>query len=328
MISLELRFKKPSKEARYAISEAAMNIDYASNRGFDEIRLAQDRISDLTNHEHVKMVNSGNSAILAAMSTFKGKIMIPDQGGWTGFRNIAEFLGLETVEVTTELGVINYNILEESINKNKPEALFITSFAGYIAEQPVKQIYEICEDNGVVLVEDASGGIGDKKKRLSNGDQANVIVASTGSPKIVNAGNGGFISTNDNEIFKRSKFILKTLRADPLTCAGIAEEIKNAPDILSKTIESCNLIKKEFETTIYKDKRGISVALKTDNPKKVGYEIRNKFNVEGRSIITVCPRYERVMIDAICLEIKNIDPVCLENARINEIIQILKGIIE
>jgi hypothetical protein len=34
------------------------------------------------------------------------------------------------------------------------------------------------------------------------------------------------------------------------------------------------------------------------------------------------------MIDAVCLEIKNLDPKCLENARINEIIHIVKEVIE
>ena len=307
--------------------EAAMHVDHASNRGFDEIKLAQDKISNLTNHDHVKIVNSGNSAILSAMSSFKGKILIPDQGGWIGFKNMADFLGLETVEVQTKLGIIDLELLEDTIYKFKPEAFFITSFAGYIADQPVKEIFEICNDNDVVLVEDASGGIGDKEKKLSNGDHAHVIVASTGSPKIVNVGNGGFISTNDNEILRRSKNILKSIKADPVTCAGISEEIKNAPKVLSKTIGACDKIKKEFNCAIHSDKRGITVALKTDKPKKMGYLLRQKLNVEGRSTITVCPRYERIMIDAVCLEIKNLDLRCLEDDTLGGIIQITKDII-
>lgn len=323
---MELYFKKPSKEARNAMCEAAIQIDHALNRGFDEVKLAQDKINEITGHEYAKTVNSGNSAILAAMSSFRGKILIPDQGGWTGFKNSAEFLGLETVEVPTELGIINPEILEDTINKHKPDALFLTSFAGYIAEQPVKELFEVCNDKNVILVEDASGGIGDKK--LGNGDHAHIIVASTGSPKIVNVGSGGFISTNDNEIFKKSKAILKTLKADPITCAGISEEIKNARLVLSKTIEACDIIKKEFKSAIHADKRGITVALKTDDPKKTGYILRQKLKADGRSIITVCPRYERVMIDAVCLEIKNLDVKCLENDTLNEIIQIVKEVID
>lgn len=73
---------------------------------------------------------------------------------------------------------------------------------------------------------------------------------------------------------------------------------------------------------------GISVALKTDDPKKTGYLLRQKLKADGRSIVTVCPRYERVMIDAVCIEIKNLDVQCLENDNLKEIIQIVKGIIE
>ncbi len=325
---MELHFKKPSKEARRAMCDAAIRIDHASNRGFNEVKIAQDSISEITGHEHVKIVNSGNSAILAAMSSFKGKIMIPDQGGWIGFKNIAEFIGLEVVEVSTEHGIINPDTLEDIASKYKPEALFITSFAGYIAEQPVKEIFEVCNDNKIVLVEDASGGIGDKDKKLGNGSHAHVIVASTGSPKIINVGNGGFISTNDNALFKNSKTILKTLRADPITCVGISEEIKNSPFILSKTIEACDIVKKEFESAVHADKRGITVALETDDPKKAGYLLRQKLKADERSIITVCPRYERVMMDAVCLEIKNLDLQCLENDTLKEIIQIVKGVLD
>lgn len=325
---MELHFKKPSERTRTMMLEAAINTDHASKRGTEYIKLAEIEISNITNHDHVKIVNSGNSAILAAMGNFKGKILIPDQGGWTGFKNTADFLGLETVKLPTELGVVDPVVLEEYIDKYGPEAFFIASFAGYIAEQPIKELFEICDDNGVVLVEDASGGIGDVERRLGNGDYSHMMVVSTGSPKIVNVGNGGFISTNDNEFFRKSKFILNALSADPVTCAGIAEEIRIAPYISSKTMEACGIIKKKLKSAIYSDNRGISVALETDDPKKVGYLLRQRLQADRRSIVTVCPRYERVMIDAICLEIKNIDPGCLEKSNIQEIIQIIKGIIE
>jgi len=326
MIQLKLYFKKTSKEARYAMCETAMCTDHASNRGFDEVKLAQNKISNLTNHEYVKIVNSGNSAILAVMSSFKCKILIPDQGGWIGFKNMAEFIGLETVKVPTELGIIDPEILEEFIDKYKPEALFITSFAGYIAEQPVKELFEVCDDKDVILVEDASGGIGDPQKKLANGDNAHIILASTGSPKIINVGNGGFISTSDNEIFKKNKNALKALKADPITCAGISEEIKKAPDALEKTVNACTFIKKKLNSSIYADKRGITVALKVDDPRKTGYLLRQKLKADGRSVITVCPNAERVTIPAVCLEIKNLDLECLENDTLKGIIQIVKDV--
>jgi hypothetical protein len=141
-------------------------------------------------------------------------------------------------------------------------------------------------------------------------------------------GSGGFISTNENDFFNKKNFILKTLRADPFTCAGIAEEIKNAPHIFYSTIKSCNLIKEEFESSIHKEKRGISAAFVTDNPKEIAYELRERFNAEGRSIITVCPTYNRIKINAVCFEVKNIDPAYLENKKIKEICRIIGEVID
>jgi hypothetical protein len=322
---LELKFKKQSKESIYAMREAVMQTDLKNKQNY--IKSAENEICALTGHKHAKVVSSGNAAILTVMSTFKGRILIPDQGGWTGFKDAAEIFGLETVEIPTELGIINTDILDEFIHKHSPEALFVTSFAGYIAEQPVKDLFKVCDNNGVTLVEDASGGIGDKEKRLANGNHAPIILASTGSPKTVNVGSGGFISTDDNEIFKKSKFILRSLKADHVICAGIREEIKNAPDYLEKTVNSCLFIKKKLKSIVYPDKRSITVALEADDPKKTGYLLRQKLKADGRNIITVCPLYERVMIPALCLEIKNLDVECLENSTLKGIIRIVKDVI-
>lgn len=326
MISLDLRFREPSKQTRKLMCKAAMQTDIKDKQNY--IKSAENEISSITGHEHAKVVNSGNAAILAAMSIFKDKIMVPDQGGWTGFKNAAEFLGLKTVEVPTDIGIIIPGILEESIHKYNPEALFITSFAGYIAEQPVKDLFDVCNDNDVILVEDASGGIGDSEKKLANGDHAHIIVGSTGSPKIVNVGSGGFISTDNNEIFRRSKFILKSLKADAVTCAGIGEEIKNSSFSLKKAVDACLSIKKELKSVVHKDKRGISIALKADDSKKAAYLLRQELNAHGRNIITMCPRYDRLLIDAVCVEIKNIDVRCLQKDNIKEIVQIIKRIID
>ncbi len=351
---MDLFYRRPSKNTREAMCRAAMNLKHMPGGRYDEITAAENGITNITDHDHAKIVNSGNSAILAVMSTFKGKILIPDQGGWTGFKKMAEFLGIETIEVSTELGIINTDILTNSIKNNSPEALFITSFAGYAAEQSVKEIYEVCDDSGVTLIEDASGSVGDKTGELANGKHSHVIVASTGAPKTVNVGSGGFISTNDNKILDNSKNILKTLKADPVTCAGISQEIKNAPNVLSKTLEACKFLKKnlkkeldletdlikhelvendllkkdlkESKTVLHADKRGINLAIATNNPKKTGYELRKRLKVHGGSIVTVCPRYERIMADAVCVEIKNLDVKCLGHKNLKEIIQIIKDI--
>lgn len=323
---MELFFKMPSKEARSAMSNASLELGnrFMSN---EYKKNAEEAIKKTTGHEHTRVLGSGNAAILAAMSTMKGPVMIPDQGGWSGFRKIAEFYGLEVVYMPTKMGVIHLEILEEQLKQKDPKSLFITSFAGYMAEQPVKGIYDICEDNGVILVEDASGSVGDPLKNLACGDHSHVIVASTGSPKIVNVGNGGFISTNDPGIFNDTGFILKTLQSSPVTCAGLVEEVKKAPENLVKTIAACEFLKKEIEDVLHPEKRGINVALPVDEPKSTGRLLRNNLKVSGGGMITVCPRYDRINQPVVCLEVKNLDVNCLKKENLSRIVEIVKDTI-
>ncbi|KAF5088910.1 DegT/DnrJ/EryC1/StrS family aminotransferase [Methanobacterium aggregans] len=322
---MKLVFRRPSKATREAMCKSALNIRHVPGSRYEEVSAAEEIVSKTTGHEYAKIVGSGNSAILAVMSSFKERIMVPDQGGWSGFRKMADFKSIETVEVPTNMGIINPDVLSEHVKFQNPEAFFITSFAGYMAEQPVKEIYEVCDDNGVVLVEDASGSIGYPEKMLANGNHAHVIIASTGSPKTVNVGSGGFITTNNKKILYSSNYILKSLKADPVTCAGIAEEIKNAPEIVSKTLKSCKILKEKLsELKIYhRDKRGINVCIASDDPKKLGYELRHGFDVDGGGIVTVCPRYDRLKEKAVCVEMKNLDVDCLNNENITKISEII-----
>lgn len=326
---MNLFYRRPSVETREAMSTAALNLMHIPGGKYPEMVSAEESVKQLTLHKHVRIVNSGNSAILAVMSTINGGIMIPDQGGWKGFKKMAEFNGKEITHLPTNFGLVELDILEDSIDKFNPEALFLTSFAGYMAEQPLKDIHKICDSKGVLLVEDASGGIGDTTGELGKGVNNHVIVASTGSPKIVNVGNGGFISTNNKELLESARSIISTLRADPVTCAGIDSEIKNAPYIFSKIIDACEYLKShimEFREVLRPNKRGLNITIPDGNPKKMGYMLRNKLNVHGGGIVTVCPNYNRVKLNAVCLEIKNLDLNCLTTENLNGILTVLKSL--
>ena len=296
-------------------------LKYASK--LELINSAENAVSDLTGHKYSKIVNSGNSAIFAVMSRFKGKIMVPDQGAWSGFSKIAKFLGLETIHLPTDLGLIDPEILSIELKKERPKALFLTSFAGYTAEQPINKIHRICRTEDVILVEDASGALGDEKGRLANGKHSDIIVASTGSPKIVNVGNGGIISTNQKEILDTSP---KFLEADPITCVGITQEIKNAPSILSRTVSACNYLKKELDDIFHKDKRGVNVILKTKHPKILARELRSSLNIQNGGMISKCPRYDRIMEKGVALEIKNLDIRCLTLENLDDMVLLVDGL--
>jgi cysteine sulfinate desulfinase/cysteine desulfurase-like protein len=323
---LELFYKKPSSQARESMCRAAQEIGI-SNIRVDYVKEAERHIKSITGHEHAKVVNSGNSAIMAAMSNFNGPIILPDQGVWNGFKKIAEILGLEILYLHTNLGIIEIELLQDLILEKRPEALFLTSFAGYIAEQPVKEIYQICEDHGVFLVEDASGAVGDPSENLCSGKHAHILLASTGSPKIVNVGSGGFISCNDLNIFKNNIYLYKTLRPSTVTCAGMAEEIQRASKVFSRTVSACEFLKRELEFVLHSKKRGVNVCLPTEHPKSMASVLRKSLNVHGGGLITTCPRYDRVNLPAVCLEIKNLDTRCLDVDNLTEIASFVNKII-
>ena len=324
---MELFYRRPSAETRSIMCKAAKNLKHVSGGNYEEISLAKNALTKLTRHEVVKIVNSGNSAIMAVMSCFKERVIIPDQGGWYGFRKMAEFFGVETVQLPTQLGLVKLEELDEILRLKKPEALFLTSFAGYTAEQPMQEIYEICDENDVLLVEDASGGIGDPKGKLGNGKHAHVIVGSTGSPKTVNIGNGGFLSTNDSKISDSANYLLKILKADPVTCAGIASEAENAAKIFEKTTAASMKLKKEvsnFREVIHSKERGLNIIMPDKNQKIFGSRIRQKLNVHGGGIVSLTPNYNRVKMRGVCLELKNLDVNCLTSTNLDEILSIIK----
>ena len=209
------KFKTPSQKTLKQMSEVAKG---ENSENFEQSCI--DKIKELTGHENVKITSSGNNSIFIALASVDGAIIIPDQGGWHGFKQIAKFLKKDIITVETEEGLIKPKYLEDlEIKENS--ALIYTSFAGYCAEQDSKSISRYCKNNGILTIEDASAGIGDKQHKLGNGKYSDIIIASTGSPKIINVGSGGFITASDKEIFAKTSLPQKLSKTSNIICSGI-----------------------------------------------------------------------------------------------------------
>ncbi|MGL4670010.1 MAG: DegT/DnrJ/EryC1/StrS family aminotransferase [Methanobacteriaceae archaeon] len=306
------------------------NNNYNFNELFDELK---EKISTITSHDNVEILNRGNSAILLAMASFTGSIFIPDQGAWRGFKQAGKVLNKELIQFSTDLGLIDIESLEDVFiennikdnkNKKKTSAIFLTSFAGYTAEQNIKEISKLAMDYGIAIVEDASGAINDPKGNLANGKYSDIIIVSTGSPKIINVGSGAIITAKSNNIFKENPFLTKTLKADIGTVAGINTEIDFAQESLKKALASSKYIKNNLNNisnVIHSNKRGINVIIK--NNLNEFWNLKKELSVIGGSMITKCPSYDRVKEKAISIEIKNLDINCLNKDNLNNIIMIL-----
>jgi selenocysteine lyase/cysteine desulfurase len=223
-------------------------------------------------------------------------------------------LGKKYLEIPTDKGMINLEVLNDYIESHDIKSMYITSLIAYTATHPGDKIYDLCNLHDVVLILDISGTVGCEKINT----HCDVQIASTGSPKIVNCENGGFI----NNITKKITFnnhLLKSFKADKITCAAIAHEIRKSPEILKKTIETNtylkkNLSKKLMDDThkiVYENSAGINTIITTESKKKakdLAYRIKQELKIaDNKSIITTGPNYNRLKIPSVNIEVKNID---------------------
>lgn len=269
---------------------------------------AEETLKHFTRHKSIRLMNSGNAAILASLyitsKLSKRKvILIPDQGGWISFRTYPGIFGFNVKEVKTDKGVID---LKDLAKKSKNAAAFlVTSFAGYYAEQPIGEISEICRKNKCLLIEDASGAIGISDEKLCNGDHSNIIVGSFGRWKPVNLGYGGFISVSKKEYFEKTEEIYSAIkfRGD---YDKLLERLENAGKRIVLFIETSKKIKKELQNmelnVFHPEKRGLNAVIgfksNTEKEKIMGYCKENGYE------FVVCPKDIRVDEDAVSIEVK------------------------
>ena len=311
------KFKTPSQKTREVMSKVASG--EIADTDFD--KSAIEKIKKLTGHEHARITSSGNNSIFIALAAIDGDIIIPDQGGWHGFKQIAKFLNKNIITLKTDFGLINTDYLDDlEIKENS--ALIFTSFAGYTAEQDIKSIVKYCKNNNITTIEDAPAGVGDGDNRL--GKHSDIIIASTGSPKLINVGSGGFISTDDEEVFKKTALPQKLSKTSQIVCSGIDNEIDNVEKNLEVTLNATKYLKKHIPNAIHSNKRGVNVIIPHEDAKSICWDLKKSLTIDKSGFITTCPNYNRVKTKGIAIEIKNLDYDYLKKEHLDKILEKLE----
>ena len=286
-------------------------------------------INELLNMDYkITFLPSGSSAVFLAMwiaKIYSDEVLIPDMGGWHGFLKFPKVLNLKTNMIETNLGIIDIEKLDKYSKENS--SLILTSLAGYLAPQPLKEIKKLCEEKEVLFIEDISGRIGGD---CGYGD---IVVCSTGNPKILNCEYGGFlgISKEIEEKLGNSlndiKIVSKTYKT--INYFGLLkEELLNAKKTYKKYVMTNKIIKNEIENAYFKEHEGISIFIECNNPKNISKKINSLIKLDNKkSITTICPNYDRVLKNGIVFETKKIDVSELNKDVINEIIAILNSIL-
>ncbi len=257
--------------------------------------MIEDLLRQLSGKQFITLTESGDHAILAVLKALKqaGKetVLLQDQGGWLTYRDYALKAGLQFVELKTDYGVLILDELKEHLAEKA--VLLVNSLSGYIAEQPMKEIYEVCKAAGVLVVNDCSGSIGTELAKIGD-----IILCSFGKDKPVNCAYGGFIGTDTETAFE-AEFDTKKLTA-------LEQHLKNLPARREKLVRTAEKIKKDLAeyAIIHPRSAGLNVCVQYKDESE-----KRKLTAYAEALavpFVFCPRYIRVNAQAVCFEVKRL----------------------
>ncbi len=150
--------------------------------------------------------NNGTSALLASYraTLLRGKVIVPSLT-FVATVNALVFLNLEPVFVdihSLKYPVISPEEIEKVLDKDVSAVVYV-NYAGYSLF--IDEISELCSDKGLILIEDASHAHGATYKGKFAGTWGKIGAFSTFANKNLSTGEGGYILTDDPEVYFRAK---------------------------------------------------------------------------------------------------------------------------
>ncbi len=174
------------------------------------VKEIEKKVSNIFGKKYGLMVNSGSSANLLALSSFKFKkgseIITPNLTFSTTVAPIYQlgliphFIGVEENKFVSDTSQI-----EKCINK-KTVGLMIPNLLGNIADW--KQIYQIAKKYNLKIIEDSADTIGYTVNNKNLGQYSDITTNSFYASHIINgAGTGGIVCFNDFNLYERAKLL-------------------------------------------------------------------------------------------------------------------------
>ena len=259
------------------------------------------QLYELIGHEFIKLTDRGNSAITAALELIPSgkKLLIPAEGGWIHYQKAPEKLGIPVEEVACQEARIDLQDLSRRLATGEFGAFLYQNPGGYFAEQPLSEIYNLCQKHRCWVFLDLSGALGTS---LSQGKHADLCLGSFGEDKLVNVGVGGWISCVSDTLF--CKLVLPPFPEESFLL--LAEKLRHLPQRISFLEEKRKKIMQDlsaFQIVHPYDKGFVVViqyASQEEKEKIIDYCQKNTLP------FTECPRYIRLNQKAISIEVKKL----------------------
>lgn len=167
-----------------------------------EIACFEDSLKRYCGRNHAVAFNSGTSALHAALLALdvKGKEVIVPSFTFISSVNAVLLAGGKPVfaDVETDTCALDAVDVEKRITR-KTSAILPTHYAGFAARD-IERLAEIAEEKGIALVEDAAESLGARISGKMAGCFGKAGMYSFCQNKVVAAGEGGAIVTDDKEL--------------------------------------------------------------------------------------------------------------------------------
>lgn len=173
----------------------------------------ENRVSEYVGSSHAVAVNSATSALhLSCMALGLG----PGDIVWTSCISfvassncalycgaVVDFLDIDSATYNICCKKLRKKLQEAKLNDNLPKIIIPVHLTGQSCD--MKEIYELSQEFGFKIIEDASHAIGGeyRDKRIGSCIYSDACVFSFHPVKIITTGEGGMITTNDSILFSK-----------------------------------------------------------------------------------------------------------------------------
>lgn len=170
-----------------------------------KIEEAEAKLCRITGAKHAVLLSNGTAALHAicfAAGIGEGDEVITTPITFAASANCVLYCG--GTPVFADIDPETYNIDPDSIEKHitdKTKAVIAVDYTGQAVN--VKRIREICDKHGLLFIEDAAHSLGTKYDGRPVGSLADMTEFSFHPVKTCTAGEGGAVTTNDDELYDK-----------------------------------------------------------------------------------------------------------------------------
>lgn len=173
------------------------------------IKQLEEAIAAYMNVTYVLSTNSGSNALYAAFVALNlelGSEVIVQNVTFHASVSPAMHCGLTPVIVDVDpcTGNVSVDAIERAIT-DKTKVLVVTHTWGHPAE--MDEIVKLCKNHNIKLIEDCSHSFGGTYKGRKVGTFGDISVVSLQASKMLTAGEGGLLMTNNDEYYQRASLV-------------------------------------------------------------------------------------------------------------------------